>query len=291
MILSCPDCETRFVVKDDAIGPNGRTVRCSNCSVTWFVAAEPDVLDLKDNQEDIIGGINEDVDFHDHADIPSQGVPHIEQQGVPPIEQRELSGPSGHIADLGTAKAILHEINPDRENWEPHTIIRDKAEKKKVRCRLFGVGMIWFVTLAILGLAALFAYLFRAPIVNKFPAAHSIYDAFNIEATADGLRIYRTQAKGGEVDGVPTLFVSGKIKNTDRTVQDVPLIKMSFVNANGDILASWIVQPSRSVLYPSEVVEFSTQYPNPHIDAKTISYSFIGDGIVGPLKTLPLTTD
>lgn len=35
MELVCPNCETHFFVADNAIGPNGRKVRCSVCKHEW----------------------------------------------------------------------------------------------------------------------------------------------------------------------------------------------------------------------------------------------------------------
>src|ERR1700759_5240350 len=35
MILTCPNCDTQYVVKDGAIPPDGRQVRCASCKHSW----------------------------------------------------------------------------------------------------------------------------------------------------------------------------------------------------------------------------------------------------------------
>lgn len=43
MILTCPSCTNRYIVDPTALGADGRTVRCANCSHTWHQAAPVDL--------------------------------------------------------------------------------------------------------------------------------------------------------------------------------------------------------------------------------------------------------
>ena len=44
MIVTCPDCETRYQIKSASLKPPGRRVRCQNCDVVWFQKPEEDKL-------------------------------------------------------------------------------------------------------------------------------------------------------------------------------------------------------------------------------------------------------
>lgn len=51
MILTCPSCGTRYVVKDGAIPSGGRTVRCAQCKHSWHQDPEPSAEELNEVEQ------------------------------------------------------------------------------------------------------------------------------------------------------------------------------------------------------------------------------------------------
>ena len=50
MIITCPDCATRYDVDDERFLPKGRSVRCTACGESWFVPP-PEDLDVEPIEE------------------------------------------------------------------------------------------------------------------------------------------------------------------------------------------------------------------------------------------------
>jgi len=42
MKIKCPDCSTSYEIKAEAVGAEGRSVKCSKCGNRWFVSPEDD---------------------------------------------------------------------------------------------------------------------------------------------------------------------------------------------------------------------------------------------------------
>jgi predicted Zn finger-like uncharacterized protein len=72
MILTCPNCETQYVVKDGAIPPQGRQVRCASCKHSWHQGPELESSD--------------DPDTNDHETIAEAAM--IEPRSGPEAEER-----------------------------------------------------------------------------------------------------------------------------------------------------------------------------------------------------------
>jgi len=237
MILTCPDCSTRYSVKDDAIGPNGRTVRCSNCHASWFVSEDADALALTDNQEEIL---------------------------TPVVERSE-------------AKVEPEKTDIPRPVMGAHVQIRDKADRERRRRRMMGVSMIWGITLGLLLLAAILAYVFRQNIVDQSPGMASLYKAFNIPVKVNGLDFEDPATRNIMIDGRPVLVVNGVIVNRSNETRELPLIELSLVSNSGQEITKWLVEPSKDKLAPKERMEYVSQYPNPPLDATDLEYRFVDD--------------
>ena len=87
MIITCPECETRFMISDQALGEDGRTVRCSKCAHTWHQSPEDieDSGDLVDVEENDV--LSEDMEEYEgqHDEEEDDGqfpMPSDEEEGA-----------------------------------------------------------------------------------------------------------------------------------------------------------------------------------------------------------------
>jgi predicted Zn finger-like uncharacterized protein len=61
MYITCPECFTRYIVKAQSIGANGRKVKCAKCGHQWFQAAASDE-EAQRIQKEIADKIEQAVD-------------------------------------------------------------------------------------------------------------------------------------------------------------------------------------------------------------------------------------
>ena len=276
MILTCPECSTRYLAKDNAIGPNGRTVRCSRCETTWFVAADLDELALKDNQTQ---GLT--------AASTATAV------GINPkksMDQKNLFGEKEKPAattlsdnDDMAASDLGPKTEPKTDIAKgAHVEMRDRADDKRRRRRLRTVALIWAIPLFILCLAAALTYAMRQDIVRKIPATATLYKQLGIDVTLSGLKIEDPITRTTLIENKTVLIVNGAVRNISSTPQDVPLIKLSMHDKSGNELASWFVETSARRLEKDGRVTYVSEFPNPPLDAVAMRWSFEGDASLHP---------
>lgn len=93
MILTCPNCSTRFLLSAQMLAPEGRNVKCSKCGEVWNQLPDPD--ELIENLEQSI------------EEIPESVKPIPEGSSVPAIreEDEEEGGSSSNAVPFGYAAA------------------------------------------------------------------------------------------------------------------------------------------------------------------------------------------
>ncbi len=242
MILTCPNCATRYSTTAQAIGDNGRTVRCSSCNTTWFVSTNPDILDLKQQESE---------------------------------EQRIIDTPLEEV------------VEPEKDyagydmSAEPvtgaHVQIRDMVDQRRRNRSLMGVSLIWFITIALLGLAALYAFTNRQSIVEKYPGTATIYQAFGVDVNEIGLQFEDPTIRRLPIDGVETLVINGHIVNITNEDRDIPMLELSIVNKADEVLASWVIEPPQPSLQAEGRIEYKSEYQNPPVDGERVLYRFVDE--------------
>ncbi len=236
MILTCPECSTRYMAKTGTIDANGRSVRCARCETVWFVEAgsgdsSADALALEDNKAVLIE--------------------------VEPDPQPELPFvPTSAPADIGA-----------------HTRLRNKVEADRLAKRRRVIQLIWVVpALALLGAATL-AIMNRQAIVDKHPAAATTYRALGLKVKTNGLDVSNMTTEMVVVDGEAILRVTGDVRNLLPRSQTAKLLQLRLENRSGEAVADWFVEVGEIAADGTARIE--TDYPAPPLDGVELRYRLV----------------
>src|SRR6185295_16318196 len=103
MILTCPSCGTQYVVKDGAIPPGGRQVRCAACKHSWH--QDPEELQLATPVEPGAAG----PDREDQESVAEATL--IEPRSGPEAEERAYE--EAMVAPAEAEVPAEPELSPD----------------------------------------------------------------------------------------------------------------------------------------------------------------------------------
>ena len=273
MIISCPECQTRFKTSAKAIGPNGRTVRCSHCAETWFVPAEEGELtldrlalqDIEESQSEVVAEVKK--------------TKSVLKQGLSGQSKHKESLGSGRVVDKGAIAASAWTGGQIQETVPrgAHTDMRERKERKQSRRRFWNVMLIWLIPLLLIAALAAAAYYFRQDIVNRFPKSASLYQAVGIEVSAPGLTLTPPITRYAQIDGKAVLIVEGTVRNVSNEPLTSPLIALSLHNSSGQNVAEWKVELEAPRLMARAAANYLSQYPAPPLDAVELRSRFANE--------------
>jgi predicted Zn finger-like uncharacterized protein len=263
MILTCPNCSTQYVVKDGAIPPEGRQVRCAACKHSWH--QEPDhagpadatagpPLETTEAQE-VQPDAADDESLTEATLIEPRSGPEAEERAY---EEAVIEGDAERAAP-DAASAAEPAISPTEEDaplsettvqpgWNeppeaeaaPDTFSPFAAPDDEEPRRRSAAATWAMVAIAIIILAALFWFFAPADLKARLGLG---------AAAASPLALVTTHMDRQRLEsGNELLTVTGRVINPTAKEQDVPPLQAQLKSKAGKVVYSWtIAPPARSL--------------------------------------------
>lgn len=242
MIITCPSCSARFRVADQAIGVEGRVVRCGRCAYSWhqMPAGAEAPLELGDQLPD----------------------PAMTAQPAAPMPA-PLPGPMP-----GPLPAYDAPDLPPDPRFEPRRDRGRPAEPayRPRRARRGGLLLGWLLFLLILGAILGGGWYWRDKIVAAVPELGKLYAWLGVEvaAPAEGRLEISSYTFGRRlVDSERKLVVAGEIVNRAAKELPVPALRARVLDQSGNEIMAWDFQAGAATLAPGASARFESVHEHP----------------------------
>ena len=246
MILTCPQCATRYFLPDVQVGREGRAVKCTACGKIWRAdgASPPEP--------------EPEPEFEPPASTPSH---HFEP---PPPE--DFPDPEEEFAAAAQRRAeILREKKAD-------------AERKQRQAAVI-TAAVWAGVAAAIALSVSLAVIFRIQVVKWWPGTASAYAALGMPVNASGLLLDKVQAAPAIVEGHRSLMVTGVLTNASAAPRAAPAFRVNILDKAGKPLAQRTIHTAPSAaLKVGEARRFQLQVDDPPAGAVDVELSLAMSG-------------
>lgn len=158
----------------------------------------------------------------------------------------------------------------------PHRAFRERAEQRRQSQLKKAAAGAWSgLAVAIAGIMVV-GVLFRMDIVSVWPQASSAYAAVGLEANIYGMTIDSLEVERGENHDIPTVTLTGEVRNIDRQVRAAPALQARLIGAGNQAVLEWTVLVEGGDLAPGERRVFSTVVTDPPDSAVDVEISLAG---------------
>jgi predicted Zn finger-like uncharacterized protein len=276
MILTCPNCGTQYVVKDGAIPPEGRQVRCAACKHSWHqdpdeeapLEQQPAAHREEEEQAPVaeVGeeGAEDDESLAEATLIEPRSGPEAEERAYEEalMDDEAEKAP----ADVAAAPEVADERPSAEEapgadwNEPPHaeaapdtfSPFADNGDIEPKRRSPLPALLV--VVLLVVAVAALF----------WFFAPDDLKARLGIGGTsASPLALVTTHMDRQRLEsGNELLTVTGRVINPTGKEQDVPPLQAQLRNKTGKVVYSWTISPPARSLPAGASASFNSAEVN-----------------------------
>ena len=275
MILTCPSCGTQYVVKDGAIPPQGRQVRCANCKHSWHQDAEAAAgIEPHPAMEMELEQAAADESFAEATMIDPRTGPEAEErayeetvmdeggeQTAPAMDPEPIAETAATAEPADAAETVAVETPPDADwreppqeeaqddEFSPFPASDDVQPKRR--------GPLLTILLIVIVVAALAAvFWFFAPPEWKAKIGLGGMGASPLALVTTHMDRQRLES-GNEL-----LTVTGRVINPTGKDQAVPPLHAQLKTSSGKVVYSWTIAPPARSLPPGASASFNSAEVN-----------------------------
>ena len=289
MLLICPECRTRYVVPDGAIGAAGGQVRCANCRHSWFqqgtatppappapaFVAPPEAAPQPVESEPAGSAPSEVVDDTAGSVAVEPDAP-LAKPGFSAFDRPEPeAAPAETPIPPSFDRPAFQDVPPAPVYVappEPEIVRSQFAHEPPFRPRRNPAKLMTYAAVAFaIVIAALAAATWHYGWLENSFAASGQEPDLKIELH-DNLEL------GRDADGSPYFIASGSIVNPTSRPQRVPELLVTLKDASGRSVYSWTMKAPVRTLAPGGKVDFSQLRRDVPLAASRISVGWAIDG-------------
>lgn len=240
MILTCPQCETRYQTDAAQFGAAGRKVRCAKCGHVWHQAPES-------------------------PNDPEPAFAPIEDTEPPPsTPQRTAYAPPAY-APAAPAYAPIESVT--------HDLPRTSNLGRRLT-----VAAQWAALAAFVFAIGWSAVRFRQEVATVWPQSASLYRVLGKPVNTTGLAIENLRYKNQTEDGQQVLAIAGRVTNITTHELTVPPIRVTLTDDDKRVLYNWSFSAGAATLAAGKSVEFVTRLASPPSTARHAQVQVAGNG-------------
>ncbi len=271
MIITCPNCSTRFRLSADLLGDAGRNVKCAKCAHRWF--AEPNALSAEPTRTEPAPPVAPPPP----APPPPAPPPPAPPPPAPPSkEEGEETQPEAEAA-LEAAPDGLADEADEIPSTPPPIPTEEEIARFQTKPPEGQSTLKWWILLLVV-IIVLAGAVFSLPryIVAFYPPSNKLYMLFGMGADVlgSGLEIpdYKIESRLEGKNRV--VSIKGEIKNTTDHVIDVPLLFGAVKDSKGKEMRVWSFRTKEPRVLGGESVSYETEIRNPPRGGVNVSITF-----------------